>query len=95
VLGEAASAAARTKETYLAAQFRHLAARHGKKRAVVAVAHTQLTALYHMLSTNTPYRDLGPDHFERLDPARRTRHHVQRLQALGYTVTLTPAQQAA
>jgi len=94
-LGEAASAAARTKATYLAAQFRRIASRRGKKRAVVAVAHTQLIVIYHMLRTNTPYKDLGPDHFERLDPVRLTRHHVQKLQALGYTVTLTPAQEAA
>jgi transposase len=94
-LGEAASAAARTKATYLAAHFRRIAGRRGKKRAVVAVAHTQLIAIYHMLRTNTPYTDLGPDHFERIDPLRLTRHHVQKLQALGYTVTLEPAKEAA
>ena len=69
--------------------------RRGKKRAVVAVSHTLLVAIYHMLRTNTPYRDLGADHFQRLDPERLTRHHVTKLQALGYTVTLTPAKEAA
>ena len=94
-LGEAASAASRTKDTYWAAHFRRIASRRGKKRAVVATAHTQLIAIYHMLRTNTPYKDLGPDHFERLDPLRLTRHHVQKLHALGYTVTLVPAKDAA
>jgi transposase len=94
-LGETACAASRTKNTYLTAQFRRIAGHRGKKRALVAVAHTQLIAIYHMLRTNTPYKDLGADHFERMDPQRLTRHHVQKLQALGYTVTLTPAQDAA
>jgi len=93
-LGEAAWAAARTKDTYLAAQFRRLAGRRGKKRAVVAVSHTMLIAIYHMLRTHTAYRDLGADHFQRLNPQRLTRHHVHKLQALGYTVTLTPVQEA-
>jgi transposase len=94
-LGEAAWAAARTKETYLNAQFRRIASRRGKKRAVVAVSHTLLVAIYHMLRTSTPYRDLGPQHFQRLNPERLTRHHVTKLQALGYTVTLTPMEQPA
>ena len=94
-LGEAAAAASRTKATYLAAQFRRIAGRRGKKRAIVAVAHTQLIVIYHMLRTHTPYTDLGPDHFERLDPIRLTRHHVHKLQALGYTVTLELTKQAA
>ena len=94
-LGEAAVAATRTKDTYFAAQFRRIAGRRGKKRAVVAVGHAQLTTIYHMLSTNTAYTDLGPHHFDTLEPLRLTRHHVRRLQALGYTVTLTPVQEAA
>ena len=94
-LGEAAVAAARTKDTYFAAQFRRIAGRRGKKRAVVAVGHAQLTTIYHMLSTNTAYKDLGPHHFDTLEPLRLTRHHVRRPQALGYTVTLTPVQEAA
>jgi transposase len=94
-LGEAACAASRTKATYLAAQFCRIAGRRGKKRALVAVAYTQLIVIYHMLRTNTPYKDLGPDHFERLDPVRLTRHHVQKLQALGYTVTLELTKEAA
>ena len=93
-LGEAACAAARTKNTYLAAQYRRIAARRGKKRAVVAVSHTLLIAIYHMLRTQTPYHDLGADHFQRIAPERLTRHHVQKLQALGYTVTLTSTKDA-
>jgi transposase len=94
-LGEAAWAASHTKNTYLAAQFRRIAGHRGKRRAVVAVSHTLLIAIYHMLRTNTVYHDLGADHFQRLEPQRQTRHHVQKLQALGYTVTLTSTKEAA
>ena len=65
-LGEAAWAASHTKDTYLGAQFRRIRARRGTKRAVVAVSHTLLIAIYHMLRTNTAYKDLGSDHFDRL-----------------------------
>jgi transposase len=86
-LEEAAWAAAHTKNTYLAAQFGRSAGRRGTKRAVVAV--------YHTLRTNSPYRDLGADHFQRIAPQRLIRHRVQKLQALGYNVTLIPTEQAA
>jgi transposase len=94
-LGETARGGVRKKNSYLSTQYRRLAGRRGKKRALVAVAHTQLVAIYHMLRTHQPYRDLGADHFDRMDPQRLIRHHTQRLQALGYTVTLTSAAEAA
>src|SRR2546429_8642687 len=87
---EAAWAAARTKGTYLAAQYRRLAARRGKRRAVVAVGHTILVTAYHVLHQGCPYADLGADHFDRLDPQRLTRHLVRRLERLGHRVTLQP-----
>ena len=62
---------------------------------MVAVSHTLLIAVYHMLRTNSPYRDLGADHFQRIAPQRLIRHHVQKLQALGYTLTLIPTEKAA
>jgi transposase len=90
VLGEVAWAAARTRDTYFSAQLRRLARKRGTKRALLAVAHSVLTTIYHVLRTKRPYHDLGPDHFDKLDAGRLERHHVQRLEQLGYTVTITP-----
>jgi transposase len=87
-LCEAAWAAARTKSTYLSAQFRRLAALRGTKRAIVAVASTILTIGYHLLQRGTTYYELGGDYFDRRNRARTTKRLVKRLQALGYGVTL-------
>jgi transposase len=94
MLGEVAWAAARSKGTYFQALFRRVARRRGPQKALVAVAHSVLRTIYYMLRDRQPYRDLGPDHFDRLDTARLERHHVRRLEQLGYTVTLTPRQAA-
>ena len=85
---EAAHAASRARGTYLAAQYRRLAARRGKKKASVAVAHSILVIVYHLLTEATEYHDLGLQHFDRLDPDRLSRRLVRRLQDLGYTVRL-------
>jgi transposase len=53
-----------------------------------------LVILYHLLRDHRPYSDLGADYFDQLDRQRAERHHVRRLQQLGYTVTLTPASAA-
>ncbi len=91
-LGMCASAAARGKGTYLAARFRRIASRRGKKRALVAVGHSILISIWIMLTRNLAYRDLGPDHFtERLNSqgkARHIRRLVDQLAALGMGVTL-------
>lgn len=91
-LGEAAMAAARTKNTYLSDRYRRLAARRGKKKAIVAVGHDILNATWHMLTDHTDYHDLGADyHLTRIgDPRRRVRHLTSQLTALGYHVTLEP-----
>lgn len=94
-LGEAAWAASHKKNTYLATQFRRLAARRGKKRAIVALSHTLLVAIYHMLRRHAAYTELGADHFQRLDPERLTRYHVGKLQALGHHVKLIAVEDAA
>jgi hypothetical protein len=57
----------------------------------MAVSHSVLVILYHMLKDHCPSSDLGADYFDQLDRARVERHHVRRLEQLGYTVTLTPA----
>jgi transposase len=91
-LAEAAWAASHAKDTYLAAQYRRLAARRGKKRALIAVAHSILVIIYHVLKNHVEYRDLGGDYFDRLEPQRLRRYLVKRLQHLGFDVTLTPKQ---
>jgi transposase len=89
-LVEAAWAASRVKDSYLAAQYRRLAARRGKKRALVAVGHSLLVMIYHVLKHNVEYQDLGADYFDRLEPERLRRYLVRRLQGLGFDVTLSP-----
>ena len=95
VLVQAAWAASHTKGTYLAARYRRLTARRGKKRALVAVGHTILVIAYHVLRDGTTYRELGGDFFERLHPERLTRSLVRRLEKLGHKVTLAPKEDAA
>jgi transposase len=87
---QAAWAASHTKTTYLNAQYRRLAARRGRKRALIALAHTLLGIVYHVLKKGTAYADLGPDYFERRDAGRLTRHLVDRLERLGHKVILEP-----
>ncbi len=94
-LVEAAQAAARKPDTYLAAQYHRLAARRGKKRAVVAVAHSLLVRVYYLLLHQTVYEELGGRYFDERDRQAVERRAVQRLQALGYKVTLEPTEPAA
>ncbi len=90
LLGEAAWAAARTKGTYLSAFYHRLARRRGKKKALVALEHKLLVIIYHVLRTKKPYHDLGADYFDQREKTRLERHHLHRLEQLGYSVTLTP-----
>ncbi len=94
ILSECAWAAARTKETYLAAQFKRLARRRGIYKALIAVAHSLLVIIYHLLQRGEPYRELGGDYFAQIDSRRAEGYHVKRLTALGYQVTLTPLPEA-
>jgi transposase len=87
-LVEAAHGAARSKRTYIGAQYRRLAARRGKKRAAVAVGHTILMIAYHVLSRREPYHELGPNYFDEHDRRRVERRLVSRLEQLGYVVDL-------
>jgi transposase len=87
-LVQAAHAAARTKGTYLSAQYRRLAARRGKKRAILALAHSMLMMTYYMIQRQEPYREAGADFFDRLQPEDTARRLVKRLEHLGYQVTL-------
>src|SRR4051794_5944111 len=90
-LEEAALAAIRTKNTYLAAQYQRLKPRLDHGRALGAVKHSMLIAYWHMFTTGETYHDLGGDFFQRRDPERHTKRLVAKLEALGHLVTLQPA----
>jgi transposase len=92
---EAAQAAARTKDTYLAAQYRRLAARRGKKKAAVAVGHTILVLAYYLLTRERAYQDLGVAYFDERDRQALERRLVRRLEGLGYKVAIEPSAPAA
>ena len=91
ILCEIAATIARSPGTYLHAFYHRIARRRGKPRAMLAVAHSLLVSIYHMLRDQVPYQDLGPDYLDHLQAHRLERHHVRRLEALGFQVLLTPA----
>jgi hypothetical protein len=84
-----------SQNSYLGAQYRRLAPRRGRKRALVAVANSPLVIMDHPLKTDVEYQDLGVDSFDRLEPERLRRDLVQRLERLGYQVTLASHTDAA
>jgi transposase len=92
---EAAHGAMRTKDTYLSAQGKRLGARRGKRRAVVAIGHSILVIVYHVLKRKQPYQDLGSNYFDERDRTMVARQSVRRLEQLGYTVTLETPGEAA
>lgn len=94
-LGPAAFGTVRTNDTYLQARYKRLTARRGPLRALVAVEHSIITAIWHMLTDNIPYGELGGSYFTQRDPERATRHAINALNQLGYTVTLNPIESAA
>ena len=81
----------RTKGTYLQAQFHRIRARRGAKKAIVAVAASILTDIYHMLKDGTMYQDLGPNHFDRRSKEQQKNRLLKRLADLGYVVQLAPS----
>jgi transposase len=90
-LVQAAWGASHTRHTYLASQYRRLAGRRGRKRALMAVGHSILVIFYHLLKERMPYNDLGGDYFDRLETQRLTRYYVGRLEDLGHKVKLESA----
>jgi transposase len=95
-LTECAKAAARTKGTYLAAHFAQLRGRRGEPKAIGAIRHDILVAYYHIVRDQVPFRELGPDwQRRRYSPEHRARRLQRQLEALGYTVNLEQAKQAA
>jgi transposase len=80
--------AAYSKGTYLAALFQHSAARRGKKRAIVAVAHSIVVSAFHRLSRHEPYQELGPNYFDDQRRHQLVDRLARRLEGLGYGVSL-------
>ena len=89
-LVEAAQAAGRMRGSYLGAQFRRLMRRRGKQKAAMAVGHSILVIVWHMLTRSAEYQDLGPTYFDERDRQLVQRSLVRRLEGLGYRVALTP-----
>jgi transposase len=83
------------KDNYLSAQYHRLARRLGKQKAVMAVAHSLLVIIYHMLRDKQPYRDLGATFFETRDKERVVKGALRRLESFGYTVTLQPQEEVS
>lgn len=96
ILGEIAASASRT-QTFLGERYRRIARRRGKRKALAAVARSILVIIFHLLADRTArFQDLGPDWYDRhIDAQRKTRNLIRQLEALGHTVTLTPAQASA
>ena len=89
-LGVAAMSAARSKDTYLAAKYRRIASRRGPMKALVAVEHAILIAIWNMATTGTLYTDPGAAYYFRLHPEKAKNRAINQLRAIGYNVTLTP-----
>lgn len=87
-LVEAARAAGRTKDTYLSSQYHRLAARRGKNRAAVAVAHSILTIVYYIVKRKQPYIELGPTYYEERKRETVIKQSIKKLESLGYKVTV-------
>jgi transposase len=94
-LVEAAHAAAHSKNTYLSAQYHRLAVRRGAKKAAVALGHTLLVIIYHVLTEDKDYEELGGNYFDERDRQALEKQLVRRLENLGYHVSLEPATPAA
>ncbi len=92
---ECAWAAARTHNSYLGSLYSRIARRRGAKKAAVAVGHSILIAVWHILSKDIPYQDLGASHFDDLNSDRLRRHYLRRLEQLGVKVTVEPVPDAA
>ena len=94
-LVQVAWAASHSKGTYLAAQFHQLVRRMGKKKALIAVGHSILVIIYHVLARKVGYQDLGEDYFDRHNTVVQRRRLIRRLESLGLKVTAEEIPQAA
>jgi transposase len=88
MMTQAAWAASRTKDTFLKARYHRLAARRGKKRAIVAIAHSMLESAWYMLSRRQPYQELGGDYFDQRNKESKVSYLTKQLAKLGFAVPL-------
>ena len=95
VLVQAAWVASHQKETYLAAQYKRMVKRMGKKKALVAVGHTILVIVWHLLKKKTSYQELGGDYFDRRYKEQQKKRLIRQLESLGLKVTIEELEQAA
>ena len=93
-LGIAALSASRTNNSYYSAKYRRIAARRGPIKAVVAIEHSILIAIWHMVTNKMSYNDLGADYFTRMNPDKSKNRAINQLKQLGFDVSLTPIEQA-
>jgi transposase len=89
-LGTAALSVSRSQTTYLGAKYRRVKSRRGPMKALVALEHSMLIAIWHLLTNGELYADPGPDYFARRKPLQTQIRALHQLEALGYTVTLEP-----
>ena len=90
ILTQCAKSARSVKGSYFSAQYQRIAARRGKNRATLAVAHSMLIAIYHMLRNNVPFRDLGSDYYDSFNRDRKIHGYLKRLKALGWEPDALP-----
>ena len=90
-LAQAAQAAARSKNSYLAAHYHRIAGRRGKKRAIMALAHSILVIAYHIIQRREPYRELGHNYFDERKRVTTANRLARRLERLGYQITFQPS----
>lgn len=90
-LVECVRSAIRNKQSHLYARYQRIAARRGGKRALIAIAHTRLIAIYHILKEKKTYRDLGSEHYNDLNRDKLIKRNIQSLERLGINVAIQPS----
>ncbi len=89
-----AHSAVKNKKSYFYAQFQRISAHRGKKRAYVAVAHSMLIAIYHVLKDGLPFHDLGAGYYNQFNKERKINAYLKKLKALGWELPEAPVQTA-
>jgi len=91
MLTQCAKAAHNVKDSYFSAQYQRIAVRRGKNRATLAVAHSMLIAIYHILKNNVAFHDLGSDYYDNFNREHKVKSYLKRLSALGWVPDISQA----
>lgn len=91
ILIQCAKSAQKDKESFFHAQYQRIVVRRGANRATVAVAHSMLIAIYHMLKGNVPFKDLGSDYYTKFNTESKAKYYMKKLQELGVSVPVSLA----